>query len=195
MAKSRKKKDTKSEAPKRGRGRPSTYSQELVEEICLLISEGLSVRKICEEREGMPERRTIYRWIAKHDEFRRLYQASLEARADLLFDECLTIADDASKDFIMTTSEDGATIKKPDHEHINRARLRVDTRKWMAAKLAPKKYGDRITNEIDGKLEVDTLSQILKEIDGQTRGFPAVKTNSPPPQPNTIWQHSRTEES
>jgi hypothetical protein len=42
-------------------------------------------------------------------------------------------------------------------------------------KMAPKKYGDRITNEIDGKLDVDTLSQILKEIDGHSRGFPAVK--------------------
>jgi hypothetical protein len=83
----------------------------------------------------MPNRRTIYRsWLPKHDDFRRLYQASLEARADLLFDECLTIADDASKDFIMSTSENGATIKKVDHEAINRARLRVDTRKWMAAR-------------------------------------------------------------
>jgi hypothetical protein len=44
----------------------------------------------------------------------------------------------------------------------------------MATKLAPKKYGDRITKEIVGKLEVDTLSQILKEIDGQSRAFPAV---------------------
>jgi hypothetical protein len=74
MAKSCKEK-AETKAPKRGRGRPSTYSQELVEEICLPISEGFSVRKIC-ERDGMPGRRTIYRWIAKYDEFRRPYQAS-----------------------------------------------------------------------------------------------------------------------
>jgi hypothetical protein len=47
MARTRKKKEADTPKPKRGRGRPSTYSQDLVEEICLLISEGLSVRKIC----------------------------------------------------------------------------------------------------------------------------------------------------
>jgi hypothetical protein len=64
----------------------------------------------------------------------------------------------------------------------------------VGAGLAPRKYGDRIINEIDGKLEVNALSQILKEIDGQSRAFPAVKANSPTPAPNTIWQHSRSEE-
>jgi hypothetical protein len=74
----------------------------------------------------------------------------------------LTIADDASKEFIVTTNEDGAQIKRPDHEHINRARLRVDTRKWMAAKLAPKKYGDRVTNELLGDVGVNVMGELLR---------------------------------
>jgi transposase-like protein len=145
MAQGHKKEETK--ATKRGRGRPSTYSQDLVEEICLLISEDLSVRKIC-ERQGLPERRTIYRWLAQHDEFRHQYARARELQADYLFDECLDIADEA-KDLV----------------EIQRARLRIDARKWMAGKLAPKKYGDKVTQEISG-LERDPVRPtiILSEL-------------------------------
>jgi hypothetical protein len=105
----------------------------------------------------------------------------------------MTMEPDSSdcEDFIITTNEDGAQIKRPDREHINRARLRVDTRRWMAAKLAPKKYGDRVTNELMGDVGVNVMSELPREIDGTSRGFPAVKANSPPPQPNTMWRHSR----
>jgi len=60
-------------------------------------------------------------------------------QADYLFDECLDIADGA-KDLV----------------EIQRARLRIDARKWMAGKLAPKKYGDKVTQEISG-LERDPV--------------------------------------
>jgi hypothetical protein len=59
----------------------------------------------------------------------------------------------------MTTNDDGAQIKRPDHEHIKSASLRVDTPKMVGAGLAPRKYFDRITNEIDGKLEVNALAR------------------------------------
>ena len=66
-------------------------------------------------------------------------------QADTLFDEALEIADDASGD---CTVRDGKKVL--DHEHVQRSRLRVDTRKWAAGKLAPKKYGDRATMEHTG---------------------------------------------
>ena len=68
-----------------------------------------------------------------------------EAQADALFDECLEIADDTSGDLTTkeSTNEDGTPVLVVNHEHINRSRLRVDTRKWLVAKLAPKKYGER----------------------------------------------------
>ncbi len=61
-------------------------------------------------------------------------------QADALFDEALEIADDASGDW--TADKDGK--KTLDHEHVQRSRLRVDTRKWAAGKLAPKRYGDKL---------------------------------------------------
>jgi len=70
-------------APKRPRGRPSLYSDELAERICDLLSVGHSLRKIC-ERKGMPERRTVLRWLAQHDEFRHQYaRARIASRLSL----------------------------------------------------------------------------------------------------------------
>jgi hypothetical protein len=135
--------------PKRPSGRPSGYSQELADRICLLISEGKSLRAIC-ERDDMPSRRAVFTWLMRHDDFASRYARARELQADLLFDEILEIADDTSKDFVETTIGEGITVRRADHEHINRSRLRVDTRKWMAAKLAPKKYGERVTQEISG---------------------------------------------
>src|SRR5258708_5808187 len=66
--------------------------------------------------------------------------------ADKLFREIIEIADDASGDYV--TTSDGKPIV--DHENIQRSRLRVDARKWAAARLAPKKYGDYISHDVKG---------------------------------------------
>src|SRR5260370_29653217 len=72
------------------------------------------------------------------------YARAREEQADKLFREIIEIADDASGDYV--TTSDGKRIV--DHENIRRSRLRVDARKWAAARLAPKKYGDRVLVEI-----------------------------------------------
>jgi hypothetical protein len=135
--------------PKRSVGRPFGYSNELADQICMLIAEGRSLRSIC-RREDMPERRTVLRWLQRHEEFCRQYARARELQADWLFDEILEIADDSSRDFVPTQIAEGVAVNRVDHEHIHRSRLRVDTRKWMVARLAPKKYGDRIAQEISG---------------------------------------------
>ena len=48
----------------------------------------------------------------------------------------------------VSTDKDGK--KTLDHEHVQRSRLRVDTRKWAAGKLAPKRYGDKVQHTGDG---------------------------------------------
>jgi hypothetical protein len=166
-----KRKKTETKAPKRGPGRPSDYTIEFAERFCDQVAEGVSVRQICSQS-GMPDRRTIYKWLARHEEFRRLHDAARLVQADLYFEQCLEIADNADQDFI-TTSENGATIKKVDHEAINRARLKVDTRKWVCARLSPRKYGDRVTNEMTGEVGINVMNDLLREIDGMSRGLPA----------------------
>ncbi|MBB6424962.1 terminase small subunit protein [Sphingopyxis sp. JAI128] len=130
-------------------GRPSDYSKDIAAEICERLADGNSLRSICRD-DNMPDKGTVFRWLAAHEEFRDQYTCAREAQADTLFDEMLDIADDASKDVI-----EGAA----DPEHIQRTKLRIETRKWMAGKLRPKKYGDKIEHEHSGHLN-HTVSKI-----------------------------------
>ena len=126
-------------------GRPSLYSEKLGLAICRQIVEGRSLRRICQAK-NMPGMTTVMRWLAAHEPFREQYARARELQAEKLFEECLEIADASEGD--VKAMADGRRVV--DLENINRSRLRVDTRKWMVSKLAPKKYGDRVEHEVSG---------------------------------------------
>ena len=110
-------------------GRPTTYSDRIAAEICGQISEGSSLRSICKVAE-MPSCSTVFPWLSKHPEFSEQYARAREEQADAIADECLDIAE-----------------TEPD---VQRARLKIDVRKWFASKMKPRRYGDRITQEHTG---------------------------------------------
>jgi hypothetical protein len=122
-------------------GRPSLYSPELCETICGLIADGHSLRSIC-SRDDMPCRRTVESWLARYEDFRRRYAFAHELQADQIGDEILEIADAPVLGIIKTVTTDGS-VETTVGGAIQRRRLRIDARKWQAAKLAPKKYGRR----------------------------------------------------
>ena len=128
-------------------GRPSIYSKALAETICRRIAEGKSLRSICSE-DDMPAISTVMLWLFddKHDEFSERYAQARRAQAELRADEIVDLADDSADDW--TTDEKGKPIV--DHEHIARSRLRVDARKWIASKLLPKVYGDKVQHTGEG---------------------------------------------
>lgn len=125
-------------------GRPSEFSQELADRICAELADGLSMRTIC-KADDMPDKSTVFRWIRTNTEFRDQYTRAKEESADALTDEMLDIADDSSNDWIERNSDDGGVQFNGDH--VQRSRLRIETRKWIASKLKPKKYGDKLTHE------------------------------------------------
>ncbi len=129
------------------KGRSSRYTPELAAKICARLAEGETLRSICRDV-AMPSKTTLLRWLAdeRNVDFRDQYAHAREMQADALFDEALEIADDASGDWAV--DKDGK--KTLDHEHVQRSRLRVDTRKWAAGKLAPKRYGDKLQHTGDG---------------------------------------------
>ena len=155
---------------KKKTGRPSSYSDKIATEICRRIAERESLRKICAD-DDMPDKTTVLRWLADEEksQFRTQYAHAREMQADTLFDEALEIADEASGDWI--TTEDGK--KTLDHEHVQRSRLRVDTRKWAAGKLAPKRYGDKLQHTGDGggpiRIRPDLSKLTDKELDALER--------------------------
>jgi hypothetical protein len=114
-------------------GRPSSYTDEIADEICERLAEGESLRAICKS-DGMPRMSSVFRWLADeaNERFREQYARAREEQAEALADEIVTIADGE------TPNADSA-----------RDRLRVDARKWVAAKLKPKKYGDKTLHGSD----------------------------------------------
>lgn len=125
-------------------GRPTIFSQELADEICERLADGESLKAICAAPD-MPNRSTVFRWLASNKDFCDTYARAREAQADVLADEILVIADDGSNDTYET--DDGPRVNQ---DVIARSRLRVDARKWIAAKLKPKVYAERNTTAVEG---------------------------------------------
>ncbi|QDX22555.1 terminase small subunit protein [Pandoraea pnomenusa] len=126
-------------------GRPSSFTQEIGDAICERLANGESLRSICRDEE-MPSQPTVFRWIDSHEAFRKQYARAREAQAEFFADQIVSIADDGSNDSYV----DDEGNQRTDHDVIARSRLRVDARKWIASKLLPKKYGDKVTNEHTG---------------------------------------------
>lgn len=128
------------------------FSQKLFDTICERIAQGQSLREISKDPD-MPSQVSFFKWVGNDEKLAKQYARAREAQADLIFDEILEIADDATNDWMDRNSED-ESVRVVDHEHVQRSRLRIDARKWMAGKLAPKKYGDKLDATVTGKLKL-----------------------------------------
>lgn len=123
-------------------GRPSLYSEQLVDEICEKIAtSNKGLHTILSENEAFPSFSTVFNWLSQPDKkyFLDKYTHARELQAEFLADEMIKIADDSSND-----TEQTEFGEKENKEWTNRSRLRVETRKWIASKLKPKVYGDKI---------------------------------------------------
>lgn len=151
---------------------------ELADAICEAIAttpRGLD--HICRARDDFPSARTVHTWLGRDAEFLQKYLRAREAQADLIFDECLEIADDKKPDF----SFDPERGLQVDGDHIQRCKLRIDTRMRMAGKLHPKKYGDKQTIEHEGNPDKPLVTKIERTIvDPKHSNAPGIPTPSGP---------------
>jgi hypothetical protein len=130
-------------------GRPSDYTPDLAARICARMSEGESMRSICRDPD-MPCLASVFLWLSKYPEFSEQYDKAYAERADAMFEEIFEIADDGTNDWMERQNKDGSTFEAFNAEHVQRSRLRVDTRKWALARMSPRKYGEKVTNELTG---------------------------------------------
>jgi hypothetical protein len=147
---------SKSVKPKKVMGRPTKFTNAIAEEVCRRISNGESLLQICRD-EHLPTRVTVNNWVisGKHRDFFINYARARNHQADHFFEQILDIAHDGSNDWMEIETKSGRIIEVPNHEHINRSRLRVDTLKWYLSKVLPKKYGDKL--EIESKSTNETI--------------------------------------
>ena len=123
---------------KKQKGRPSKYTAEIAEKICLRLAQGLTLRSICRD-EAFPPESTVRQWA--YDNVQGFYAQYARARdlgLDAMADEILEISDTPEPGQIVTQKESGTETKTGDM--IEHRRLKVDTRKWYLSKLAPKRY-------------------------------------------------------
>lgn len=134
----------------------SGYSTEMALRICTELATGRSLASVCREP-WAPPLRSMWEWMLRHPEFRAIYERAKMEAADALFEEILDIADDGTNDWVKSADPENPGYKF-NGEHFQRSRLRVDTRKWMVAKMKPKKYGDRL--ELAGGFEVRRAAEL-----------------------------------
>lgn len=128
---------------KRGRGRPTKKTEAIIAEICAGAAIGKSSVEICEGA-GI-NKDTMWAWMAEDKDFSDRYAKAKRTCAQMYADEIIQIADKTDNDF--TETQDGKIV--PDYELVARSRLRIDTRKWIASKLIPKVYGERVVHTGD----------------------------------------------
>jgi hypothetical protein len=114
---------------------------ELEHEICDMIAEGLSLNTACAKLNC--SKSTFLLHVNENRELADQYTRSISSRSEIWAEEIIDIADDNVLD-VKEIEKNGRVIEIEDHDVVNRARLRVDSRKWILSKLQPKKYGDKI---------------------------------------------------
>lgn len=136
-------------SPKAKRQAPVKYSPKLAAAVCERIAAGESLRAVCAEP-GMPSFQAFLRWTADNrDGLRALYSIALDMRAQYFADEIVELADRVEIGTRTKVRTDGV-VEQITGDMVERSRLRVDARKWVASRLAPKRYGDRLSQEISG---------------------------------------------
>jgi hypothetical protein len=163
------------DTPRKKTGRPSKYTQEIAQEICLRLAEGEPLRQICRD-DGMPEWRTIYDWMYRDDALGEagvgLSAAIARAREigyDKMAEECLELADTPKWGTKQVESEDGIVVTREDM--LGHRKLQIETRLKLLAKWNPKKYGERLThagdadNPVAVQADVSIFDAMLKNLE------------------------------
>jgi hypothetical protein len=133
-------------------------------EVCNILSTShLGIVKICKQV-GISSI-TFYNWLEDSEDNQKRYARAREEQADLLVEEMIELSDEKNGDTLNTTiGEQGNSA------NVARSKLQVDTRKWLASKLRPKKYGDKIEVENTGEVKIITANF----------GSPIIPTTSQP---------------
>lgn len=145
-------------------GRPSILTDEVAEEIFFRMGNGESLRSICRD-EHMPNIATVWRWTHSNEEFCKRYEVARMQLVDTYAAEVSEIADDSTNDFYEKALKNGEVAVVGNGELVQRARLRVETRRWVCERMAPHKYGEKSSLNLGGqvenpvKIDVSTMSK------------------------------------
>lgn len=131
----------------------SADPERAIDELCSHVTEGGHLAEFAKARSI--NYTTVLQWLKQVPERAEMYARAREERADKLADEIVAISDEIEVQNVI--GDDGEVVEvKMDATAVARNRLRVDARKWVAAKLKPRTYGDRTTLAGDPEAPVET---------------------------------------
>lgn len=153
-------------------GQPTKYNKELGDEICKDIStSSKGLRKICDGNPKYPNMSTVMDWIFLFPDFAVQYNQAKKNQANVLAEELLDISDNFFKveETIeeYTTKDNIQSTKITVKDNVARAKLMVETRKWILCHVLPKVYGDvlKLQGDPDAPLTLTVTRLSLEDID------------------------------
>lgn len=155
--------------PKKSKPGPaSSYTKAKGDALCTALASGLTLNEAC-RIEGMPPPSTVRTWAADPEHpISAQYARAREAGYQKMAEELIEISDDATNDWMTRRNSEGEEYEVVNQEHIQRSRLRVDTRKWLLSKALPKMYGDKValTDAEGGPVQIVVQSGVPRASDG-----------------------------
>lgn len=124
------------------------YSKELAEKFCLGVIDHRTLRDICSD-EGMPDVATIFRWFDLYPEFELMYERAKAHQAEDMVREMIGIADNAGNAAPVDDNDDSHNSEMLRKEHVQRSKLRIETRQWVAARYKPRRFSNRVVHAGD----------------------------------------------
>ena len=160
----------KAAKPKAKMGRPSKMTEDTIAEICGRLASGEPMSRISDDHH-MPDMTNVYKWLKKNDEFRQRYEEARKDGAHTFADQIAKIIDQKPLEIM----DENGNIRY-DSGSIAWQRLRMDGRKWLAAKYLPKVYGERMAVEgVEGGAPIKTEDVSLDRLNSILRNFEMTK--------------------
>lgn len=110
----------------------------IVAEVCRRMGNGEELIRILRSSDDLPSPDAFYTWLDAFPGLDRSYRRAREDLADHIDAEIADLARDVTA------------------ENYNATRVAIDALKWRAARLNPKRYGDRMQTDIDAQVTVNT---------------------------------------
>lgn len=149
-------------------GKPTLYTEAILEEILVRLTEGEPLRQICRDAH-MPAWRTIYDWLAKDKEKSARFAHARDLGMDAIFEDALFIADNPLYGTKSTETDKGTYVSTEDM--LGHRKLQIETRFKMLSKWNPKKYGDKqiISGDAENPLaivaDVTLFDSVIKNLE------------------------------
>ena len=125
--------------------KPRYNNEALWDRLLDAVAHGQAFTSALRDCAGAPSYPSAKRLLAADPALQARYRSALEDRADSLVDEMLALADTPIPENL-EAAERGAWIS-----HL---KLRLDTRRYLASKLFPKQYGERLEVAVTHQISI-----------------------------------------